>query len=107
MVKHIRTHTGEKPNAGKKCGNYLADMIHGLNVLEPIQEKCHVPVSTLVNIYHTRVWNSMTERMQERNHIHVNTVVRNLPCRRVCVTILESIQEINHRLVIYIPYILW
>ena len=58
MVKHIRTHTGEKPNAHKQCGNYLADMIHGLNVLEPIQEKCHVPVSTVVSIYHIwRVYN--------------------------------------------------
>ena len=46
MVKHIRTYRGEKPNARKQCGNYLADMIHGSNVLEPIQEKCvvvHVP----------------------------------------------------------------
>ena len=107
MVKHIRTHTGEKPNARKQCGNYLADMIPGVNVLEPIQEKYHVLVSTVVNIYHTRVWNSMTECMQERNHILVSTVVRNLPCRRVCETMIEFIQEINHRLVIYIPYILW
>ena len=58
VVKHIRTHIGEKPIVRKQCYSYLVDMIHGSNVLEPIQEKCHVPVSTVVSIHHIwRVYN--------------------------------------------------
>ena len=48
----------------------------------------------------------MSEHIQERNHMLVNTVVRNLPNRKICVTILELIQEINHILIMYSVHVI-